>query len=222
MVAVMASGSGSNFSALLACDVLAPHVKALVCNVPGAGAIARANAAGVPVRVVAHRDFSTRTSHEEAVLEALAALVASQPCHNRGEGSKGEPEGDSPLVALVLAGYMRILGPTFLEGFSQRFPHATLVNLHPAHLDEYRGARGYEHAVSFLYPRWGLSVHRVSAELDGGELLASAEIPVLPTDTPDTLHARARTVEHELLVRTVRGLLQVPTRKESRPHDHVV
>lgn len=192
MIAVFASGQGSNFEALA--KAFPGAVGALLTNVEHAGVLERARRLGVPARSVPHTAYTTRMAHEEAMLQSLAFLL---PPH-------------TPLRLLVLAGYMRILSESFLAAFAHTFPRARAWNLHPAHLDEYRGPSAFEFAVAHRFPRWGLSVHEVTPELDGGTLVASCEVPVWPTDSPQTLHARARESEHALLVRAVQDHLCSP------------
>jgi phosphoribosylglycinamide formyltransferase-1 len=193
MIAVFASGQGSNFEALA--DAFPGAIAAVVSNVEGAGVLGRAAARGIPTGVVPHTDFAQRAAHEKAMLQALAALLHEH-----------DPSG-KPLRLLVLAGYMRVLSETFLSGFAQRYPQARAWNLHPAHLDQYRGAHAFSFAVEHRFPRWGLSVHEVTAVLDGGALVDACEVPVWPTDSAASLHARARESEHALLVRAVRSHL---------------
>ncbi|MCA2959669.1 MAG: phosphoribosylglycinamide formyltransferase [Silvanigrellales bacterium] len=193
MIAVFASGQGSNFEALA--DAFPGAMAAVVSNVEGAGVLGRAAARGIPTGVVPHTHFAQRAAHEKAMLQALAALLHEH-----------DPSG-KPLRLLVLAGYMRVLSETFLSGFAQRYPQARAWNLHPAHLDQYRGAHAFSFAVEHRFPRWGLSVHEVTAVLDGGALVDACEVPVWPTDSAASLHARARESEHALLVRAVRSHL---------------
>lgn len=190
MIAVFASGRGSNFEALA--NAFPGVVAAVVSNVEGAAVLERAHARGIPNRAVPHTAYAHRAAHEEAMLGALSDLLPAS----------------TPLRLLLLLGYMRVLGPTFLEGFARAHPKARLWNLHPAHLDEYKGAHAYEFAVAHRFPRWGLSLHEVNAVLDGGALVDACELAVWPTDTAESLHARARACEHALLVRAVRSFLR--------------
>ena len=215
MIAVFASGAGSNVASLAA--AFPGRIAAVVTNVENAGVLTVAAERGIGARAIDHRDFASREAHEAVMLEALSSLV-------RNTGYAGG------LRVLVLAGYMRVLTPAFLSGFAETFPGARIINLHPAHLDQYRGAHAYEHAVARLYPRWGLSVHAVTEILDGGELIASDELPVLPWDSPSDLHARARPREHALLVAAVAAVAAVagptgfsgntPPQKKTKEQDH--
>lgn len=186
---VLASGTGTNFSALAQNF---PHqVTGLVCNVQGAPVLKRAQAAAIPALLVPHNAYPNRPSHDRAVVAALAQL--------------------NPKVELVvLAGYMRILSPAFFEEIAKKLPGVRLVNLHPAHLSDYKGAHGYAAAVERLAPRWGLSVHEVIPELDAGPLLASLEIPVAPYLTAPELQKFAQPFEHALLVQAVTAVLRAP------------
>ena len=185
--AVLASGSGSNFLALA--QRFPQQIAGLICNVSGAFVLQRAASVHIPSVVVPHSQFKDRPAHERAVVAALQQL-------------------DKNLSLVVLAGYMRVLSPVFFQEFQKHLPGVRLINLHPAHLSEYKGAKGYEAAVARQAPRWGLSVHEVIPELDAGPLLASAEIPVPPFFSASELQQFALPFEHALLADTVATLLE--------------
>lgn len=184
-IAVLASGNGSNFEVLA--TALPDEVALLVCNAPGAACLARAERLGVPSALIPHADYPTRAAHESSVGERLAQL----------------PD----LSLIVLAGYMRILTPAFFAWRARSLPQVRIVNLHPAYLDDYKGAHAFAHAVGRRFPRWGLTIHEATPALDDGPVLATASLPLFPHDTPESLAARARPQEHQLLTRTVRALL---------------
>jgi phosphoribosylglycinamide formyltransferase-1 len=181
-VAVLASGGGTNLQALLdaAANPWFPaDVVQVVCNVPGAGAIERARRAGVPVSVVPHRG----KSREEFEGEVLAAA------------------GDVDLVCL--AGFMRVLGETFLQRFGGR-----TLNIHPALLPAFPGLHGPRQALAAGVTQAGATVHLVDAGVDTGPILAQGTVPVLDGDTEETLAARILAVEHRLYPMCLRWMAE--------------
>ena len=172
-VGVLLSGRGSNLQALLDAGAASWKVALAVSNVPGAPGLARAEAAGVPVRTVPHRDFADRAAFEEALDAELRAA-------------------DIDLV--VLAGFLRVLGPEFVARRRDR-----LVNIHPSLLPSFRGLDTHRRALE-AGVRWhGCTVHFVRAELDAGPIVLQAAVPVRPDDTEETLAARVLAREHQVL-----------------------
>lgn len=177
-VGVLVSGTGTNLQALLDAEAsgsLGPAaIQVVICNNPGAPAIARAQAANKTTHVVDHRGRS-RAAFEDALLEALGAV---------------------DLV--VLAGFMRVLTGHFL----QRFP-SRVVNTHPSLLPAFPGLDAAGQAIAAGAAISGVTVHFVDTTVDGGPIIAQAQVPVLPGDTPAALHARIQVEEHKLLPRVV-------------------
>ena len=95
---------------------------------------------------------------------------------------------------VVLAGFMRIVGPVFLAAYSRR-----IINIHPSLLPKYRGANAAAQVLAAGDKMTGCTVHYVDAGVDTGEIIAQREVPVEPGDTADTLQARIQAAEHELL-----------------------
>jgi len=188
-VAVLASGGGSNLQAILdACasgDLEADVV--LVCtDVPGSGALARAEAAGVATAIVARAAGETRAEFDARLADAVGAA--------------------SPDL-IVLAGFMRLLGSTFLGRFPGR-----VINLHPALPGDLPGTRAIERAYDEFSrgqrSRTGVMVHEVPDEgIDSGPVVLAEEVPILPGDTLDALAERVHGVEHRLIVEAVRRVL---------------
>jgi len=179
-VAVLASGRGTNLRALLqACA--AGAVPARVCLVlsdrPGAPALGRGRAAGVPCRVLAPRDFPQREAHDRALAEA---------CRAAGAG------------LVVLAGYMRLLGPAFLEPWAGR-----CINVHPSLLPAFPGLEAPAQALAYGARVTGATVHFVDGGADTGPVILQEAVAIEPDDTPDLLHARIQAVEWRLLPRAV-------------------
>lgn len=178
---VLVSGTGTNLQALLDAEArgeLAPGtIRAVICNNPGAAAIARATAANKPVHLVDHRGRS-RAAFEDAILAALG-----------------------PVDLVILAGFMRVLTSHFLDRFPGR-----VVNTHPSLLPAFPGIDAPAQAIAAGASTTGVTVHFVDATVDGGPIISQIPVAVLPNDTPATLHARIQAEEHKLLPRIVREL----------------
>jgi formyltetrahydrofolate-dependent phosphoribosylglycinamide formyltransferase len=183
----LVSGRGSNLAALLAAtrDPAFPaEIVLVLSNVPGAGGLAVAEAAGVPTVTLDHRPFrGDRAAHEAAILAAL----------------------DSAGIDLVcLAGYMRKLTPLLVGRFAGR-----MLNIHPSLLPAFPGLDTHARALAAGVKLHGCTVHLVTDGLDEGPILAQAAVPVLPGDTAEALAARVLVQEHALypaaLARLARG-----------------
>ena len=174
-IVVLVSGRGSNLQSLI--DVECPIAEVL-SNVPGAPALDRARAAGIPAHELDHRTWRSRAEFDEALAERI-------------DGS-----GRADLV--VLAGFMRILGARFTEEFEGR-----LINVHPSLLPAFPGLGTHEGALAAGVSEHGCTVHFVTGELDAGPIIAQARVPVRRDDTPDSLAARVLEEEHRLLPRIV-------------------
>ena len=184
-VVVLISGSGSNLQALIDSitqDGNPARIAAVICNRADAYGLVRAQNAGIPTRVLDHKQFDGR----EAFDTALAAEIDRH---------------DPALV--VLAGFMRILTPGFVARYAGR-----LINIHPSLLPAFPGLHTHQRAIDEGCQLAGATVHQVTAELDHGHILAQAAVPVLPGDTADALAARVLTQEHIIYPRAVAGLLQ--------------
>lgn len=177
MIGVLVSGTGSNLQALV--DAGLPVV-AVASNTAGAPALERAQASGAATATFLLEDYRDRDARDAAMAEWLVARGVS---------------------LVVCAGYMHLLRPVFLE----RFPDS-VVNVHPALLPSFPGAHAVEEALAAGVAETGASVHLVDGGVDSGPVLRQETVPVLPGDTPETLHARIRAVEHRLLPEVVREL----------------
>ncbi len=174
-VAILISGGGSNMAALIA-SMTGDHPARpvlVVSNRPGAGGLAKADAAGVPTRVVDHTRFhGDRAAFEAALDETLRAASPDIVC---------------------LAGFMRVLGAGFVTGWAGR-----MLNIHPSLLPKYRGLDTHARALAAGDVEHGCTVHEVTADLDGGPILGQARLAVQPGDTPARLAARLLPLEHRL------------------------
>ena len=166
-------------------------VQVVVSNQPDAPGLAWAREAGIETLVVPHRDYSTRAAYDQALVDAL---------RERG------------VRMVVLAGFMRVLGPAFCDAF----PHA-ILNVHPSLLPAFPGVDAQRQAFEYGVAVTGVTVHFVTPELDAGPVVAQATVPVLADDTVDTLRARILAEEHRLLpdalARVLRGGWRVNGRR---------
>jgi phosphoribosylglycinamide formyltransferase, formyltetrahydrofolate-dependent len=175
-IAVLASGRGSNFQAVL--DAIAtgdiPAIcVGLVTDNPRAYAIERARGAGIPVTVVDYARFPSKAAYEEALLAAMQGCRAD---------------------LFVLAGYMRILGAGIVHEFSGR-----MMNIHPALLPAFTGLHAQRQAVECGVKVAGCTVHLVDEGMDTGPIVVQRCVPVLPDDDESTLADRILVEEHKAL-----------------------
>ncbi len=177
MIGVLVSGEGTNLQVLLDAEL---PVVAVAANVPGARALARAGAAGVPSATFPLSDFQDRDARDAAMADWL------------------ESHG---VDLVVCAGYMHLLRPSFLERFPRR-----VVNVHPAPLPDFPGAHPLEDVLAAGAPAAAATVHFVDEGIDTGEVIASEPVPVLDGDTVETLRERVHVAEHRLLEKVVREL----------------
>jgi phosphoribosylglycinamide formyltransferase-1 len=178
-VGVLASGEGTNLQALL--DTVhgrEAEVVGLACDKPGAPALARAAAAGVPARVFPRAEHATREERDAAIAAWLAA------------------EG---VGLVVLAGYMAILTPVFVDAFRDR-----IVNVHPSLLPAFPGIRAIEQAIDHGVEVFGVTVHLVDDGVDTGAILLQDAIRLPGPQTPASVHDALRPLEHRLLPEAVR------------------
>lgn len=173
---VLISGRGSNLSALLlaARDPSYPaDISLVVSNVPDAGGLAVAAAAGVASSCIDHRPFrGDRAAHEAAILQVL---------------------DDAGIELVCLAGYLRKLTPLLVGRYAGR-----MLNIHPSLLPAFPGLHTHERALAAGAKLHGCTVHLVTEALDDGPIVAQAAVPVLPGDTPATLAARVLVQEHAI------------------------
>jgi phosphoribosylglycinamide formyltransferase-1 len=179
-VVVLASGRGSTFAALLDAQrrgALPIRIRALLSDKPAAPALDIARDAGIDAIALAPRDFADRAAFDRAVFARAA---------------------DFHPDLIVLAGYMRVIDAAVVNEWRGR-----MINIHPSLLPKYPGLHTHARALEAGDRIHGSSVHFVTAQLDGGPVIAQAELPVHPDDTPDTLAARLLPLEHRLLTACV-------------------
>lgn len=198
-LAVLVSGSGSNLQALLDAVAEDPgfggQVVVVGSDQPEAHGLERARRAGVPAVALALGGHPDRAAWEKALIAAL---------------EDHEPD------AVVLAGFMKILSPTFLGRWPGR-----VVNLHPSLLPAFRGPRAVRDALDYGVKVTGTTVHFVDEQVDHGPIIAQRAVEVRPGDDEDSLHERIKAVEHDLLPACVRLLCHDRLRVEGR-HVHIL
>ncbi|MDR2332674.1 MAG: phosphoribosylglycinamide formyltransferase [Burkholderiaceae bacterium] len=188
-IVILISGGGSNMAAIVRAsqqqDWAGRHgarVAAVVSNKASAGGLVFARENGIATEVLDHKQFATR----EAFDAELARII----------------DRHAPAL-VVLAGFMRILTPGFVQHFEGR-----MVNIHPSLLPAFPGLHTHQRAIDEGCKFAGCTVHRVTAELDVGPILEQAVVPILPDDTADTLAARVLTQEHVIYPRAIAQLMR--------------
>jgi phosphoribosylglycinamide formyltransferase-1 len=174
VIGVLVSGEGTNLQALV--DAALP-IACVASNKPGVRALERADAAGIPTKVFALDEYTDRDARDESMAAWLAAHGAE---------------------LVVLAGYMHLLTPAFLNRFPER-----IVNVHPSLLPRFPGARPIDDAIAAGVETTGVTVHLVDEGVDTGPILRQEAVPVEPRRT---LLDRIHRVEHRLLPEVVREL----------------
>ena len=187
-IVILISGAGSNMAAIVQAaqqrrwaQRLGVRIAAVVSNRPDAAGLEWAQAKGIEVAVLDHTAYATREDFDAALQAHL---------------------DDYDPVLIVLAGFMRILSAGFVRHFAGR-----LINIHPSLLPAFGGLHTHQRAIDLGCQFAGATVHRVTADLDHGPILAQAVVPVLPGDSADTLAARVLTQEHLIYPRVVAKLL---------------
>jgi phosphoribosylglycinamide formyltransferase-1 len=179
MIGVLVSGEGTNLQALL--DAGLP-VACVASNKPGARALERARRAGVATRAFPLHDYESREERDDAMGRWL------------------EEQG---ATFVVCAGYMHLLRKQFIDRFAGR-----IVNTHSAPLPEFPGPRPIEDVLAAGVTQTAATVHYVDEGMDTGPVIVAEPVPVHEDDTVETLRARVQAVEHRLLPRTVRALIE--------------
>ncbi|MBQ3767001.1 MAG: phosphoribosylglycinamide formyltransferase [Bacteroidales bacterium] len=183
-LAVFASGTGSNFEAIArACadGALDAEVAVMVCDKPGAAVIGKAERFGVDTFVFSPKSYACKADFEAEIVKVL----------------------DGKKVDLVcLAGYMRIVGETLLNAYEGK-----IINIHPSLLPAFKGAHAVEDAVAYGVKVYGISIHWVNADLDGGKIIAQRAFDY-DGDDPAEVHRIGQKIEHQLYVETIAKLIK--------------
>jgi phosphoribosylglycinamide formyltransferase-1 len=191
-VVVLISGRGSNMASLLAAaaanELSSARIVAVIANRPDAAGLRTAAAHGVPTAVVDHRQFAGRDEFDRALREAIDAFAPD---------------------LVLLAGFMRILGESFVRHY-----HGRLLNIHPSLLPSFPGLHTHRRALAEGVRIHGCTVHFVTPDLDHGPVVAQAAVPVLDDDDEITLAARVLAQEHRIYPLAVRWFAEGRLRVE--------
>jgi phosphoribosylglycinamide formyltransferase-1 len=192
-IVILISGGGSNMAAIVKTaerehwrDKYGARVAAVISNRADAKGLVLANEQGVATEVLEHQAHASREDFDAALMVAI---------------DRHDPGGRPALV--LLAGFMRILTPGFVDHYAGR-----LLNIHPSLLPAFPGLHTHQRAIEAGCQFAGATVHQVTADLDHGPILAQAVVPVLPGDDAHTLAARVLTQEHLIYPRAIAALLQ--------------
>ena len=170
---VLISGRGSNLQALIdACQKpeFPAKISIVISNVPDVHGLERAKNANIPTATVPHRDYKTREDFEKELQKVLK---------------------DSEVDVVCLAGFMRIVTPTFINKWPGR-----MINIHPSLLPDYKGLHTHERVLQDGKKETGCTVHYVVPEMDSGPIIVQKRVPVETGDTPNSLAARVLEQEH--------------------------
>ena len=173
---IMASGSGSNFEAVAQAienGQLNAEIQVLIYNNPDAYAAVRADKRNVKAVLINHREYKHREELDKQIVETLLA-------HG--------------VEWVIMAGWMRLVTQVLIDAFPKK-----MINIHPSLLPSFKGVRAIEQAIKAQVKITGCTVHLVSLEMDSGEIIMQAAVPVIPEDTPETLHKRIQIQEHRIL-----------------------
>lgn len=174
---ILISGRGSNMKAIVEAHIPNVQIKAIISNDPEAKGLEYAKQQGIEAVVVNHKEFANRSAFD-------AALKA---CIDQFE-----------VDLVILAGFMRILTPDFVQHYRGR-----LLNIHPSLLPLFKGLHTHERALEAGVKEHGVSVHFVTEDLDGGPIIAQARVPVLEGDDADALAGRVLVQEHQIYPKVV-------------------
>ena len=172
---VLISGSGSNLQAILDAiksQQLDTQISTVISNRVSAKGLDRASKEDITTHVIDHHSYPSREMFDQAMIQVIDAI---------------KPD------LVVLAGFMRILSPAFIEHYKHR-----LINIHPSLLPKYKGLNTHQQAIDNGDKVHGASVHYVGLELDSGPVVIQSEVPVLKTDTAQTLASRVLIEEHKI------------------------
>ena len=183
-LAVLISGRGSNLQAIVEAirgGRLRATIGVVISNRDDAPGLAIAREAGIETRVMPHGDYPSRDEYDRALVDELRSRRVKLIC---------------------LAGFMRLLGPSFCAAF----PHA-ILNVHPALLPAFPGTNAQRQALEHGVRVTGVTVHFVTPELDGGPIVMQAAVPVLDSDSAESLANRILEVEHEIYPQAIQRVL---------------
>lgn len=183
-VAVLISGSGSNLQALLdACNSpdYPAQIALVISNKADAYGVVRAKNSFVPVQIISHKDFASREEFDAQMHNVLL---------------------EHEIEFICLAGFMRLLSAGFVENWRGK-----MLNIHPSLLPNFKGGNAVRDALAAGATQTGCTVHLVTEEMDAGEIIAQAAVPILNDDTLETLLEKIHRQEHLLYPLALKKLL---------------
>ena len=183
-IAIFASGSGSNFQAIAVAAQsgnLNAQISLLVCDKPGAFAVDRAEMLKIPALVISPKSYPSKETYEEEILQKLTSLEVDM---------------------IVLAGYMRLIGPTLLNAYEGK-----IVNIHPSLLPAFPGKDAIGQALAAGVEKTGVTVHFVDEGMDTGPVIASTAVKIAPGETRESLQKKIQRIEHSLYPEVLEKLL---------------
>ena len=192
---IMASGSGTNFEAIakaIALKELDAEIKVLIYNNPQAKAAERAKKYNIPAVLIDHRQYKKREDLDRQIVKTLQSYGVDW---------------------VIMAGWMRIITQVLLNAYPQR-----AINIHPSLLPSFKGIRAIEQALAAGVKITGCTVHIVSLEVDSGEIIMQAAVPILPEDNLETLHERIQRQEHRILPQAI-ALAAISTQQQISTND---
>lgn len=174
-VVVLISGHGSNLQALIdhvQAGRLPVSMEAVISNRPGAYGLERARSAGIPALCLDHTEYPDREAYDLALIKTIQNINPDR---------------------IILAGFMRILTPCFIQTFANK-----IINIHPSLLPRHKGLQTHQQVLKYGDREHGCSIHYVTKDLDAGPVITQASFQVEATDTIETLRARIHALEHRL------------------------
>ena len=180
--AVFASGTGSNFEAIMEAGDLSCDIVLLICDKPGATVIQKAEKYQVPTFVFSPKDYASKEEYEEDLVKKLKEVNISW---------------------VFLAGYMRIVGSTLLQAFEGR-----IINIHPSLLPSFPGKDAIDQAYLAGVKTTGVTVHYIDAGIDTGPIIAQEKVEVQENETLESLEKKIHHVEHQLYPEVIREIVK--------------
>lgn len=184
-IAVFASGSGSNYQAIME-DIREKQkdieVSLLICDKPGAKAVERAKIFGTPVHVFNPKNYQSKAEYESEIRTLLQT---------------------AGVDLIILAGYMRLIGETLLTAYEGR-----ILNIHPSLLPAFPGKDAIGQAVRAGVQKTGVTVHYVDSGMDTGKVIAQESLEIEPDEPEEVLQQRIQQIEHRLYPETIYAILE--------------
>jgi phosphoribosylglycinamide formyltransferase-1 len=197
-IVVLISGGGTNLQAIIDACKLANYpgsVVGVISNKTDAYGLTRAKNANIETITLSHKDFESRESYDQALRCKIDFFTPD---------------------VIVLAGFMRILTPDFVQYYQGK-----LLNIHPSLLPKYQGINTHQRAIDAGDTEHGVSVHFVTEELDGGPVILQAKVPIFDGDTSDELAARVHEQEYRIYSLVIKWLCEKRLRMESNGTNEV-